>query len=144
MDHAIEVIIEGKNYFKKLHVYPAVETWNQLYPRLLNLGYPAVTHEGYDYFPKIGTEVGRSNNPRLICEIAQDKLNLLGYESIELTPEQCNITNVREHKGDYFPIDMLKIRPLRSDMAEFLDGIFGGKRRTKKLKRSKRTKRKRK
>jgi hypothetical protein len=144
MDHAIEVEIARKKYFRKLHVHPAVETWNKLYRRLLPELYLAFHDKVYDYFPTVGTEVKRSNDPHRICRIAQDKLNSLGYESIELTPEQCNITNVREHKDDYFPIDMLKIRPLRSDMAEFLDGLFGGKRRTKKLKRSKRTKRKRK
>ena len=83
----------------------------------------------------------RSNDPRRICKSAQDKLNSLGYESIELTPDQCNITNAREYNGDYYPIDMLKSQPIRSDVADFLDGIdfSGGKRtRTKKLKRSKR------
>ena len=135
-----EVVMDGKIYFRKLHVYPAVETWNQLYPALLDLGYPAVTHEGYDYFPKIGNPVKRSKDPLSICKSAQDKLNRLGYESIELTPEQCNITNAREYNGDYYPIDMLKIVPKKptSDMEDFLDGIFGGKRRTKKLKCSKR------
>ena len=137
-----EVEIEGKPYYRKQSVYPAVEMWNTLYPTLLNLGYPAVTHEGYDYFPKIGNPVKRSNDPRRICKSAQDKLNSLGYESIELTPDQCNITNAREYNGDYYPIDMLKIVPTQptSDMEDFLDGIDfeGGKRRTKKMKRSKR------
>lgn len=137
-----EVVMDGKIYFRKLHVYPAVETWNQLYPALLDLGYPAVTHEGYDYFPKIGNPVKRSKDPLSICKSAQDKLNELGYESIELTPTQCNITNAREYNDDYYPIDMLKIVPKQptSDMEDFLDGIdfSGGKRRTKKMKRSKR------
>ena len=137
-----EVEIEGKPYYRKQSVYPAVEMWNTLYPTLLNLGYPAVTHEGYDYFPKIGNPVKRSNDPRRICKSAQDKLNSLGYESIELTPDQCNITNAREYNGDYYPIDMLKIQPM-TDVGDFFDGIEfdGGKpkrTRTKKLKRSKR------
>jgi hypothetical protein len=140
-----EVVMDGKTYFRKLHVYPAVETWNQLYPALLDLGYPAVTHEGYDYFPKIGNPVKRSDDPLSICKRAQDKLNRLGYESIELTPTQCNITNAREYNGDYYPIDMLKIQPIQtkqsnSDMVDFLDGFDfdGGKRTRKKMKRSKR------
>ena len=138
---AQEVPIEGKPYYRKPHVYPAVETWNRLYSELLPNLSPAFTHEGYDYFPKIGNPVERSNDPGRICKSAQDKLNRLGYESIELTPDQCNITNAREYNGDYYPIDMLKIQPIRSDVADFLDGIdfSGGKRtRTKKLKRSKR------
>ena len=140
---AQEVPIEGKPYYRKPHVYPAVETWNRLYSELLPNLSPAFTHEGYDYFPTIGNPVERSNDPGRICKSAQDKLNRLGYESIELTPDQCNITNAREYNGDYYPIDMLKIVPLQSkpisDMAAFLDGMFGGKRiRTKKLKRSKR------
>ena len=141
-----EVVMDGKTYFRKLYVYPAVETWNKLYPALLDLGYPAFTDGTYDYFPKIGNPVKRSNDPRIICKSAQDKLNRLGYESIELTPTQCNITNAREYNGDYYPIDMLKIQPTQpkqsnSDIEDFLDGIDfdGGKRiRTKKMKRSKR------
>ena len=144
---AAEVLLGGKPYYRKPHVYPAVETWNILYSELLRDLYPAVTDGMYDYFPKIGNPVERSDAPLPICKSAQDKLNRLGYESIELTPDQCNITNAREYNGDYYPIDMLKIVPLQpkpmSDVADFLDGIdfSGGKSkriRTKKLKRSKR------
>jgi hypothetical protein len=127
------VTVHGRPYYKKESMGPSnVATWNDLYgehAKILNLGYPAVLHNGDDYYPKLGEPVICSPRECIgICKIAQDKLNHAGYESIELTPEQCNINNVRVLNGDYFPIDMAKIQPLMTD-EDFMNDLFGGKKR---------------
>ena len=47
-----EVVIEGKPYYRKPSVYPAVEMWNTLYPTLLNLGYLQLRMKGMIIFQR--------------------------------------------------------------------------------------------